>query len=210
MFRRFDCTFLVSNRQWGRLVTYNDTKHDALLWYAGFKPAVIGAFRFLLSIGSLNGLPAIHTSSCCAIKINVSGRCTVYVVSLIHVEINTFELFVLSTIPANFSVKKGTFTKLCLKTEVSHSHTILKVSIPNFCDPLWISELADCGDPSVPVHGSKTGNNYKAGGTITFACDTGYHLEGPTNLRCLKNGTWDNTMPKCKKTDIAFYVLNCE
>ncbi|KAL9963127.1 hypothetical protein ACROYT_G032302 [Oculina patagonica] len=60
-----------------------------------------------------------------------------------------------------------------------------------------ITKLADCGDPGVPVHGSKTGNNYKAGGKVTLVCDTGYHLEGPTTLLCLENGNWDNILPKC-------------
>ena len=69
--------------------------------------------------------------------------------------------------------------------------------------------IPDCGDPGCPVHGSKTGNNYKAGETVTFTCDAGYHLEGSTTLLCLENGNWDNTIPKCKKRNSAFYVLNC-
>ncbi len=95
----------------------------------------------------------------------------------------------------------------------SFNHTILPfffVFFCNFLNPLFVSELADCGDPGVPVHGSKTGNNYKAGGKVTLVCDTGYHLEGPTTLLCLENGNWDNILPKCRKKDITFYVLNCE
>ena len=63
-----------------------------------------------------------------------------------------------------------------------------------------------CGDPGVPVHGSKTGDNYTAGEMITFTCDTGYHLEGPAKLLCLKSGTWNNSLPRCKKRDLKFHV----
>ena len=62
-----------------------------------------------------------------------------------------------------------------------------------------IEELVGCGDPGVPVHGYKIGDNYWAGEMVTFACDTGYHLEGPTNRLCLENGNWSNVVPTCKK-----------
>ena len=62
-----------------------------------------------------------------------------------------------------------------------------------------MSELVGCGDPGVPVHGYKIGENYWAGEMVTFACDTGYHLEGPTNRLCLENGNWSNVVPTCKK-----------
>ena len=34
---------------------------------------------------------------------------------------------------------------------------------------------------------------------VTFACDAGYYLEGPTNRLCLENGNWSNVVPTCKK-----------
>ena len=51
----------------------------------------------------------------------------------------------------------------------------------------------------MPVHGYKIGNNYWAGQVVTFACDTGYHLEGPLNRLCLENGNWSETKATCKK-----------
>lgn len=59
------------------------------------------------------------------------------------------------------------------------------------------AELVGCGDPGVPVHGYKIGENYWAGELVTFACDAGYHLEGPTNRLCLENGNWSNVVPTC-------------
>ena len=50
----------------------------------------------------------------------------------------------------------------------------------------------------MPVHGYKTGENYWAGQMVTFTCDTGYHLEGPTNRLCLEGGNWSDVMPTCE------------
>ena len=60
-------------------------------------------------------------------------------------------------------------------------------------------ELVGCGEPHVPMNGYKVGENYWAGEMVIFACDTGYHLEGPTNRLCLENGSWSNVVPTCKK-----------
>ena len=51
----------------------------------------------------------------------------------------------------------------------------------------------------MPVHGYKTGANYWAGQMVTFTCDTGYHLEGPTNRLCQENGNWSDVAPTCDK-----------
>lgn len=58
-------------------------------------------------------------------------------------------------------------------------------------------ELVGCGEPHVPMNGYKVGENYWAGELVTFACDAGYHLEGPTNRLCLENGNWSNVVPTC-------------
>ena len=67
-----------------------------------------------------------------------------------------------------------------------------------FPSSVLILELVGCGDPGVPVHGYKTGENYWAGQMVTFTCDTGYHLEGPTNRLCLEGGNWSDGMPTCE------------
>ena len=56
----------------------------------------------------------------------------------------------------------------------------------------------------MPVHGYKIGENYWAGQMVTFACDTGYHLEGPTNRLCLENGSWSEIIPTCEKITFNF------
>ena len=52
----------------------------------------------------------------------------------------------------------------------------------------------------MPVHGYKIGEHYWAGKMVTFACDPGYFLEGPTNRLCLENGNWSDVIPTCKKS----------
>jgi len=61
------------------------------------------------------------------------------------------------------------------------------------------AELVKCGDPSVPVNGYKIGEHYWAGQMVTFACDAGYHLEGPTKRLCLENGNWSDVTPTCHR-----------
>ena len=67
-----------------------------------------------------------------------------------------------------------------------------------FPSSVLILELVGCGDPDVPVYGYKTGENYWAGQMVTFTCDTGYHLEGPTNRLCLEGGNWSDVTPTCE------------
>ena len=71
-------------------------------------------------------------------------------------------------------------------------------------------ELVGCGDPGVPVKGHKVGEKYWAGELVTFACDAGYHLEGPTNRLCLENGNWSNVVPTCKNEETANNTIYIE
>ncbi|CAH3123360.1 unnamed protein product [Porites lobata] len=61
------------------------------------------------------------------------------------------------------------------------------------------AELVGCGDPGVPVHGYKIGENYWGGQMVKYTCDPGYFLEGPTNRMCLENGNWSDVVPKCHR-----------
>ena len=69
---------------------------------------------------------------------------------------------------------------------------------------MLLSELVRCRDPGVPVHGYKIGEHYWVGQMDTFACDAGYHLEGPMNRMCMENGNWNDVTPTCKFNQ-AFY-----
>ena len=70
-----------------------------------------------------------------------------------------------------------------------------------------LSELVGCGKPDVPVNGYKIGDNYWAGQLVIFACDSGYHLEGPSNRLCLQDGNWSDTTPTCETFKFCFCLF---
>ncbi|XP_078667428.1 sushi, von Willebrand factor type A, EGF and pentraxin domain-containing protein 1-like [Branchiostoma floridae x Branchiostoma belcheri] len=54
-----------------------------------------------------------------------------------------------------------------------------------------------CHTLMVPTNGvlSTTATSYQT--VVTFTCNTGYVLNGPTNTTCQANGTWSNPVPTC-------------
>ncbi|XP_023815635.1 CUB and sushi domain-containing protein 2 isoform X1 [Oryzias latipes] len=55
-----------------------------------------------------------------------------------------------------------------------------------------------CGDPGVPVHGIRLGEEFTVGSVVRFSCEPGYVLKGSSERTCLANGTWLNTQPECQ------------
>lgn len=43
--------------------------------------------------------------------------------------------------------------------------------------------------------------------TVTFKCDKGYRIKGPTTLKCLPSGRWDSKPPTCEKGLPIGYIL---
>lgn len=54
-----------------------------------------------------------------------------------------------------------------------------------------------CGDPGVPVHGIRLGEEFTVGSVVRFSCEPGYSLKGSPERTCLSNGTWLGTQPEC-------------
>lgn len=54
-----------------------------------------------------------------------------------------------------------------------------------------------CGDPGVPVHGIRLGEEFSVGSIVYFSCEPGYTLKGSPERSCLANGTWLGTQPEC-------------
>ncbi|XP_035256647.1 CUB and sushi domain-containing protein 1a isoform X1 [Anguilla anguilla] len=55
-----------------------------------------------------------------------------------------------------------------------------------------------CGDPGVPPHGSRLGEEFKLKSLLRFTCETGYTLIGSAERTCLFNGSWSGTQPMCE------------
>uniref|UniRef100_A0A8C9W057 CUB and Sushi multiple domains 2 n=1 Tax=Scleropages formosus TaxID=113540 RepID=A0A8C9W057_SCLFO len=59
-----------------------------------------------------------------------------------------------------------------------------------------------CGDPGVPVHGIRLGEEFSIGSVVRFSCEPGYALKGSPERTCLANGTWTGIQPEC-------HVVSC-
>ncbi|XP_023687916.2 CUB and sushi domain-containing protein 2 isoform X1 [Paramormyrops kingsleyae] len=59
-----------------------------------------------------------------------------------------------------------------------------------------------CGDPGVPVHGIRLGEQFSTGSVVRFSCEPGYALKGAPERTCLANGTWTGIQPEC-------HVVSC-
>ncbi|KAM9317096.1 CUB and sushi domain-containing protein 1 [Gastrophryne carolinensis] len=57
---------------------------------------------------------------------------------------------------------------------------------------------SSCGDPGIPAHGSRLGNEFKIKSLLRFSCEMGYTLLGSMERTCLFNGTWSGLQPTCE------------
>ncbi|KAJ8268254.1 hypothetical protein COCON_G00134260 [Conger conger] len=62
--------------------------------------------------------------------------------------------------------------------------------------------LGLCGDPGVPVHGIRLGEEFSVNSVVRFSCEPGYMLKGSSERSCLANSTWMGTQPEC-------HVVSC-
>ena len=54
-----------------------------------------------------------------------------------------------------------------------------------------VSCLANIKDlPAKPANGQRNGSNTTFGSTVTYSCDPGYKLKGPSTVTCLANRRW--------------------
>eukprot|EP00062_Callorhinchus_milii_P009370 gi/632953198/ref/XP_007892273.1/ PREDICTED: CUB and sushi domain-containing protein 1 [Callorhinchus milii] len=55
-----------------------------------------------------------------------------------------------------------------------------------------------CGDPGIPSHGSRLGNEFKTKNLLRFTCEAGYNLQESSERTCQSNGSWSGVQPVCK------------
>ncbi|XP_041439963.1 CUB and sushi domain-containing protein 2 isoform X1 [Xenopus laevis] len=56
----------------------------------------------------------------------------------------------------------------------------------------------ECGDPGVPFHGLRQGEEFTASSVVRFSCEPGYYLRGSAERSCLTNGSWSGFQPECE------------
>ncbi|XP_062852030.1 CUB and sushi domain-containing protein 1-like [Trichomycterus rosablanca] len=55
-----------------------------------------------------------------------------------------------------------------------------------------------CGDPGIPPHGSRLGEEFRVRSLLRFTCEAGYTLIGSSERTCLQNGSWSGIQPMCE------------
>ncbi|KTG36219.1 hypothetical protein cypCar_00039695 [Cyprinus carpio] len=63
------------------------------------------------------------------------------------------------------------------------------------------TSATQCSSVPEPRHGRRTGNNFAVGAVVSFECNAGYALEGPSAIECLTVpnalAQWNGSMPSC-------------
>ncbi|CAH1263510.1 CSMD3 [Branchiostoma lanceolatum] len=60
-----------------------------------------------------------------------------------------------------------------------------------------------CPPPQAPLNGHVTGNIQQYGDMISYTCDVGYLLNGPSVSTCLSTGVWSDQAPQCTALDCS-------
>lgn len=55
-----------------------------------------------------------------------------------------------------------------------------------------------CGDPGIPLHSIRLGNEFGVDSMVRFSCEPGYTLRGTSERTCHANGSWSGTQPECE------------
>ena len=63
---------------------------------------------------------------------------------------------------------------------------------------IYLKALVNCGNPGTPSNGQKLGERYWTGQSVSFVCDSQYHLTGSATRMCLPSGNWSGIQPSCK------------
>lgn len=68
--------------------------------------------------------------------------------------------------------------------------------------------VVECGELSAPANGSvDLTNGTVFGSKVTYACNTGYILEGNGEQVCQANASWSGTQPTCQQCDSGYAVV---
>ncbi|OXB54309.1 hypothetical protein ASZ78_008305 [Callipepla squamata] len=71
-------------------------------------------------------------------------------------------------------------------------------------------ERISCGVPPPLENGGYAAEDFFAGSTITYQCNTGYYLLGDFEMFCKDNGSWSSISPSCLDVDECAVGSDCD
>ncbi|KAJ7417533.1 hypothetical protein WISP_63915 [Willisornis vidua] len=67
-----------------------------------------------------------------------------------------------------------------------------------------------CGVPPALENGFYSAEDFFAGSTVTYHCNSGYYLLGDSRMLCLDNGSWNSISPSCLDVDECAVGSDCD
>uniref|UniRef100_A0A8C0BA79 Sushi, von Willebrand factor type A, EGF and pentraxin domain-containing protein 1 n=1 Tax=Buteo japonicus TaxID=224669 RepID=A0A8C0BA79_9AVES len=71
-------------------------------------------------------------------------------------------------------------------------------------------ERISCGVPPPLENGFYSAEDFFAGSTVTYHCNSGYYLLGDSRMLCLDNGSWSSISPSCLDVDECAVGSDCD
>uniref|UniRef100_A0A8C3EX58 Sushi, von Willebrand factor type A, EGF and pentraxin domain-containing protein 1 n=1 Tax=Corvus moneduloides TaxID=1196302 RepID=A0A8C3EX58_CORMO len=71
-------------------------------------------------------------------------------------------------------------------------------------------ERISCGVPPTLENGFYSAEDFFAGSTVTYHCNSGYYLLGESRMLCLDNGSWNSISPSCLDVDECAVGSDCD
>ncbi|KAM5298505.1 sushi, von Willebrand factor type A, EGF and pentraxin domain-containing protein 1 [Ctenodactylus gundi] len=75
--------------------------------------------------------------------------------------------------------------------------------------PLPRCERISCGVPPPLENGFYAAEDFHAGSTVTYQCNSGYYLLGDSRMFCTDNGSWNGLSPSCLDVDECAVGSDC-
>ena len=64
-----------------------------------------------------------------------------------------------------------------------------------------------CNNPGSPAHGSRSGDDFTFGKTVSYKCDPGHKITGSRSRTCTASGTWSGIEPTCTGKQGTYQLL---
>ena len=71
------------------------------------------------------------------------------------------------------------------------------IHFTKFSHYVSIFVAVSCNDTGSPSNGSRSGDDFTFGNTVSFKCNPGYEIIGSRNRTCTSSGTWSGIQPNC-------------